>query len=349
MVASDDESTRNVPNYYFRTEVIEERLDPPNSSQSPVTVVEAWHLDRRWRWQFWQPHDEGRIELWVMVVDGDTLYSYDAGDNNYYSEIVPDNEALSVIGNVGFAPAESITEFIEQQALSKGFQSATEKGSETVLGRSVKAVEVNLRFEGPGSRVATDEVRLTYWIEPESMLVLASELVTPRGKHRHEIVELRLDEPIDEESLLFEPPADARLVDPPPFSAANLARYQDNNPDVPPGFLTPEHLPAGYELTSRETENLSNDEPTTLALTFEAGTLANGAIQEIEIEQTEAVGDLPAWTQGALQVNLDGHDAYALELDYSRQITWIQDGLQILIRANDIPIAELLLIGESLR
>ena len=210
-------------------------------------------------------------------------------------------------------------------------------------------IEIQTLLGGPGTPFEAFDIRMTCWLEPETTLVLAWDLETPGGKQRTEIVELRLGEPIGEESVVFNPPADAELVDPPPFSPANLARIRDNDPDVPSGFLTPEHLPAGYELASRETENLSTEEPTTVSLTFEAGTLANGATQELEIEQTEAVDDLPAWTQGALKVNLNGHNAYALELAYSRQITWIQDGLRILIQANDIPFAELILIGESLR
>ncbi len=284
LLTSGDSSKRDIPNYYFRAEGVEVRSSV-DEGPDDLNVIKAWHLDDLWRWEFWQPQGEELVELTELVVDGDTLYSYDPRRNTYYSEKMPDAEAFSFLGSIGFIPAESIADFIALQAESDGYLGATEKDStRTLLGRSVRAVEVEFRLGSPERELF--DLRTTYWIEPETMLLLARDLESPGGRQRFEIVELKLGEPIDEESVAFKPPAGARLVDPPPYSAANRARVRDNDPDVPPGFLTPEHLPAGYELASRETKNLSNAEPTTLRLTFEAGTLQNGGIQEFEIEQT---------------------------------------------------------------
>ena len=350
MLASDNRSTRDIPDYYFRAELTEDLPSPLIPDYNPVTFVEAWHLDDRLRWQYWHPQPGQPVMRSVVAVDGDTLYSYDPWSNTYYRERVPDAEAFFFFffGNIGFIPAQSIADFIALQAKSEGYLGATEKDSTTtLLGWSVRAVEVQFLVGNPERELI--DIRMTYWIEPESMLVLAREWETRGGKQRLEIVELRLGEPINEESVIFKPPPEAELVDPPPFSMANLARVRDNNPDVPPGFLTPAYLPAGYELVSRQTANLSNPEPASLKLTFEAGTLVNGAIQRLVIEQNESVQALPTWTRSAAEVSINGHSAFFLQADFRLEVIWVQDANLVTIEANDLPIEELLMIAESLR
>ena len=106
MVASGDESTRDVPNHYFRVEIVEERLDPPVPERTK-TLIEAWHLDDKWRWQLWEMEGRELVELSELVVDGGTYYSHDLRRNTYFSERVLDAQPFLLLLGVGFILAAS--------------------------------------------------------------------------------------------------------------------------------------------------------------------------------------------------------------------------------------------------
>lgn len=373
-LACTDDEDGDAGNFYAEIRVeVEPQPDDPLAhigSAAVSTSIRWWHSDepQRWRWEFEATGPSLDAGTRVTVFDGASSWGYDDRSLTYSEEQdfgLPAGVVLSPTFSapVGPANAPDIDTFIEEWRGRGGDADIRRVGEDTVLGRRVEIVEIRPAWRSssdsataPSDGTATstpapssaDEsggvVRVA--IDPERMFVMRWE-VDGEGdgqSYRAEVVSLDYGASIDASRFAFDPPTDATEApeDDGGACSGSSGMLGGATVSVPPGFLTPALIPAGFQSVGSGSESGRG------CATAAAWTLLErdgGGYLVLRQRMRHALPDsLLAWDP----VPLDRGDGYRDPGDSTQRLAWQQGEVAVMLESDALTIEELIEIANSM-
>jgi len=351
---------------------VEPRDDDPLAHIDPdpgTSVVRWWYAaePQRWRWEFEGIGPRLDAGMRVMVFDGDSSWGYDDRSRTYSRQdamALPDGVVLSpsFSAPVGPANAADVDAFIEQWRERGGGVEVRRTGEDTVLGRAVEIVEIRPAWHSSsgsatapnaGTPPSTPDTASTETsggvvrvaIDPERMFVMRWAVDGEGGgqSYRAEIVALDYGASIDASRFVFDPPPDASEV---PDEAGSCSSSSGSlggpGVSVPPGFLVPAYVPAGFRSTGSGSEGGSG---CALAATWVLLEADDGSYLLLRQRVRHALPEsMLAWEP----VTLDGGKGYRDATDRMERLAWQQGEVAILLESDVLSIEELARVANSM-
>jgi outer membrane lipoprotein-sorting protein len=319
--------------YYFRA--VLEVQQPEEFGDDVLDTIEGWHGGPGlWRWSFGD--SEHSEQGSVHITNNEIGVYYDRETNVYFRQpsgtFSPTLISSSFI--IGLLPDVDPERYFEHWP-----ERETTPGGQ-VAGRETDKVTVH-----------TSGATTSIWLDRELPFVLKYESMSagsPQSLVRVEIVEIELNEPVDADVFVFDPPPGAREVEPPGSSVSSSGSSSssfDGGVTAPEGFLAPAYLPPGYVVTREEGSHagILGDRLTRYLVLLESGD------SYIEVEEQFRAGGLAESQKTGEATGIAGEPAY-LQVDGEvTRLVWNRGDIVITLSANALDSSELLRIAESMR
>jgi outer membrane lipoprotein-sorting protein len=364
--AAEDPESVGLESYVGEIEVTFEEPDFQIEDDLPAEFREP--TTGRTRIRIWLAGERYRVETestepsWlatvpaVVVSDGTEIWRYDPMTNTY-SHRPPQPSERDVVHALGLGStvAGSLDRLLDMvRTIGEDGSSAEVVREDTYLGRDVYVVEASpvSGVEGGDTGSATLEL----WFDKQYFLLLRYELKDPDtgvdGRFGMRFTSLSINGRVDDDELRFVPPTGSTEVEPvDPVQAGSSGHGWSQSPGaptppcMPPGYLAPSALPAGYGTTSGGKGTNEHDVVTSAKFELRLGetdayVVAEEALfgQRIETDDIEgrrvAVNGKPAW--------LDRRETGLLVL------LWQDGDIVVRLMANRLTEAELLAFADSL-
>jgi hypothetical protein len=232
-------------------------------------------------------------------------------------------------------------------SLAAAFAADDPVGREEVAGRPARILQAPL---SDPSR----EGRTTLWLDEEFPFILkfTATGAAGSGSATATVVSVSFNDRLDADLFRFKAPPGAKEVEAPPpdplfgnvvSSSTNVQTGASRTLSVPPGFLRPGYVPAGFR--PRETHTSGGQSGMTfLRLGFESG--AGGYVT---LEQQMRAGGLAESHKQGRQVDVAGGDGYETNAATERRLVWAEGDMVLRLLSDVLPLQELVRIAESVR
>jgi outer membrane lipoprotein-sorting protein len=345
---SEEEVSNGLKSYEFeaRLEVETDR----DEADDALDTIRGWSVAKdRWRWEF-SSSDPDRVEEGsIQVSDGKSIWWYDRPTNMYYRHDLEEYRA-SLPPELAEGPTLLLSGPLVGPVppiLTEALAASDPIGREEVASRSAKILQAPLG--APGS-----ESRTTLWLDEEFPFVLKFTATGAAGSGgaTATVVSVSFNGRLEGDLFRFKAPAGAKEVEAPPpdpifgnvvSSSTNVQMGPSRTLSVPPGFLRPEYVPAGFR--PRETHTSGGLSGTTFVrLGFESG--AGG---HVTLEQQMRAGGLAESHKQGRHVAVDGGDGYETNAGTERRLVWAKGDMVLKLLSDNLPLQELVRIAESVR
>jgi outer membrane lipoprotein-sorting protein len=345
---SEEEVSNGLRSYEFEARM-EVETDGDEADKG-LDTVRGWYAGKdRWRWEF-SSSDPARVEDgFSQVSDGKSVWWYDRPTNMYYRQDLEEYRALQP---PEFGEGATSLFFIllmgpVPPSLAEAFAASDPIGREEVAGRPARILLAPLG--DPAS-----ESKTMLWLDEEFPFVLKFAATDAAGSHtaRASAVSLSFNERLKGDLFRFKVPPGAKEVQAPAgepiflmgvSSSTNVQTGPSRTLSVPPGFLRPGYVPAGFR--PRETHTSGGQSGKTFVrLGFESGA---GGYLVLE-QQMRAGGLAESYKQGR-RVDVAGGDGYETNAGTERSLVWAKGDMVLKLMSDDLPLQELVRIAESVR
>jgi outer membrane lipoprotein-sorting protein len=321
-----------------------------NETDHLLDTIRGWYAGNdRWRWEF-SSSDPARVEDgFSQVSDGKSVWWYDRPTNKYYRQDLEEYRA-SQPPELGEGPTLLFSGLLIgplPPIVAEALAGSDPIGREEVAGRPARILKAPVA--DPASESTT-----TLWLDEEFPFVLKFFATDAAGSHtaRAEPVSLSFNERLKGDLFRFKAPPGAKEVEAPSadpflamgvFSSTNVQTGPSRTLSVPPGFLRPGYVPAGFRPSETHSSGGLSD-TTFVRLRFETG-----AGRYLVLEQQMRAGGLAESHKQGRQVDVDGGDGYESNAGAERRLIWAKGDMVLKLWSNDLPQQELVRIAESVR
>jgi outer membrane lipoprotein-sorting protein len=357
---SEEEVSNGLKSYEFeaRVEVETDR----NEADDGLDTIRGWSVAKdRWRWEF-STSDPTRVEEGsIQVSDGKSVWSYDRPTNLYYQQRLEEYQG-SQPPELGEGPTSLFLSLMIGPVppnVAEAFAVSDPIGREEVAGRPARILQST---HGDPER----ESKTTVWVDEELPFVLkfTATNAAGSGSATATVVSVSFNDRLDADLFRFKAPPGAKEVQAPSAgsvsencgsssSAPVFSNWVCSSTDVqtgpsrtlsvPPGFLRPGYVPAGFR--PRETHTSSGPS----GMTFVRLGFESGAGGYVTLEQQMRAGGLAESHRQGRQVDVDGGDGYETNAGTERRLVWAQGDMVLRLLSDVLPLQELVRIAESLR
>lgn len=348
--------------YYFEARIDVDETEP----NDVLNTLQGWYeAPDRWRWEISTTDPARAHETVVYAADGTKVWFYEGRTNTvevhdtetYYAGMPPEMRGLP--NPVGMSVLIGPVPQLDAVLTAMG-EEQKELGWETVAGVDARVLEM-----------ATDDWSLTLWIHPEMPFILKSQTRSSRepttdglGPHvatvepagmsevRAEVTQLVLNQAIEAERFSFQMPPGAREVEGSTPQGAVHSRGSTSTGsqqlDVPDGFLRPAYLPNEYIVTGSGSGQ-SNVGTFRTENRLHLGGGREADTPYLVIQQNWRAGGLAESQRIGQPIDIAGSQGYYEASGDETRLTWARDEIIVVLRADALPLDELIRIAESMR
>jgi outer membrane lipoprotein-sorting protein len=346
--ASEEEQSNGLTSYEFEARV-EVEVDR-DEAHDALDTIRGWSVVKdRWRWEF-SASDPDRVEEGsIEVSDGESVWSYNRPTNMYYRHDLEEYRA-SLPPELSEGPTSLLLGLLIgpiPPSVAEAFAASDPIGREDVAGRPARILQST---HGDPER----ESKTTVWVDEEFPFVLkfTATNAARSGSATATVKSVSFNDRLDGDLFRFKEPPGAKEVEAPPpdpffanvvSSSTNVQTGPSRTLSVPPGFLRPGYVPAGFR--PRETHTSGGQSGMTFGrLGFESGT---GGY--VTLEQQMRAGGLAESHKQGRRVDVAGGEGYETNAATERRLVWAQGDMVLRLLSDSLPLQELVRIAESVR
>ncbi len=346
LVLFNGDSEQTLKSYYIEAHVT---VEPPTAlGEHPIDMLKAWYnAPDKWRQEFSYNDPALSYMTAVQISDGKKRWGYDGRTNTYYEQaLTPEQRRFAGTFAASFAmgllPANSIDDLVSGRPDVRSHAIRNDR----LLGRDVKILTLETNN---GSQEE-------YWVDSEFVFVLRYEMragsQAPVRHIRAEVTELRYNQHVDAAQFRFEPPIDARQVEPqtgPISGQQSSAAIGGREISVPPGFLRPSYLPEGFVSIRSSSTSAVSGMTTATETTLQPVNQRGEVAPYLLIEQQYRAGGLPDPLTTGTPTSIGLDPAYQTQEGSVRRLVSYRGEIILRLSSDTLSFEELRRIGESMR
>jgi outer membrane lipoprotein-sorting protein len=291
----------------------------------------------------------------LIITDGTTDWWYRSKSNTYGNSPTEPPDSNSDF-RVFLGPGSGVTsiEGLLAQYQNDPEHKARLSGERTIAGRRAYVLEISPAWtsSGPDGEDSGGVVR--FWIDKQYLFAIGWEAeYKDGGVYGLRFRDIEFNGDLSADLFTFTPPPGATerdsFLDPSGMSGSSISSGDmGERIDLPAGFLTPAHLPAGYQARSHGSSYEVDDDGNKHTYRVDFLVREDDGDGYVSTQERRDLDALPGALKRGDEIDVLGNDAWLWTEDGLLHLAWQDGDLVVYMIARELSADELLRVAESM-